>query len=61
MNEYLNNLNKSQLKSVVDSNGPSIVIAGAGAGKTRVLTYKIVHLISKGVNPFNILGVTFTN
>ncbi len=61
MNEYLNNLNKSQLKSVVDSNGPSIVIAGAGAGKTRVLTYKIVHLISKGVNPFNILGLTFTN
>tara|TARA_A100001011_G_scaffold386741_1_gene463187 strand:- start:697 stop:2940 length:2244 start_codon:yes stop_codon:yes gene_type:complete len=61
LNEYLNNLNKSQLKSVVDSNGPSIVIAGAGAGKTRVLTYKIVHLISKGVNPFNILGLTFTN
>ena len=61
MNNYLNNLNDSQLKATLHTDGPMIVIAGAGSGKTRVLTYKIAHLMTKGVDPFNILALTFTN
>ena len=61
MNNYLNNLNESQLKATLHTDGPMIVIAGAGSGKTRVLTYKIAHLMTKGVDPFNILALTFTN
>ena len=58
---YLKNLNDVQRSAVESINGPSMVIAGAGSGKTRVLTYKIAHLIKQGINPFNILSLTFTN
>ena len=61
MNNYLENLNEEQKLPVLHKDGPLIVIAGAGSGKTRVLTYRIVHLINKGVDPFNILALTFTN
>ena len=61
MNTYLNNLNESQLKATLHTDGPMIVIAGAGSGKTRVLTYKIACLMTKGIDPFNILALTFTN
>jgi len=58
---YLNDLNESQKQAVINSDGPSLVIAGAGAGKTRVLTYRIVHLLDKGVPAGKILALTFTN
>jgi DNA helicase-2/ATP-dependent DNA helicase PcrA len=58
---YLESLNKPQLEAVVNYSGPTMVIAGAGSGKTRVLTYRIAHLMEKGVDPFNILSLTFTN
>ena len=61
MNNYLNNLNEAQLKATLQTDGPMIVIAGAGSGKTRVLTYKIAYLMTKGIDPFNILALTFTN
>jgi len=61
LSDYLNELNDDQKKPVLHKNGPLIVIAGAGSGKTRVLTYRIVHLINEGVDPFNILALTFTN
>ena len=59
--EFLKDLNKEQLQAVLQKNGPMIILAGAGSGKTRVLTYKVIYLISEGINPFNILMVTFTN
>ncbi|MFT6961142.1 MAG: DNA helicase-2/ATP-dependent DNA helicase PcrA [Flammeovirgaceae bacterium] len=54
-------LNPPQQEAVMHTNGPLMIIAGAGSGKTRVLTYRIANLISKGVEPFNILSLTFTN
>ena len=61
MKNYLENLNEEQKQPVLHKDGPLIVIAGAGSGKTRVLTYRIVHLINQGIDPFNILALTFTN
>ncbi len=57
----LSKLNPEQRKAVEDINGPCMIIAGAGSGKTRVLTYKIAYLIESGINPYKILALTFTN
>ncbi|NEW78689.1 MAG: UvrD-helicase domain-containing protein [Gelidibacter sp.] len=61
MTKYLENLNESQKAAVLHKEGAMIIIAGAGSGKTRVLTYRIAHLMSQNVDPFNILALTFTN
>lgn len=61
MNEYLSQLNGQQRDAVTYCDGPQLVIAGAGSGKTRVLTYKIVHLLENGYSPYSIMALTFTN
>jgi DNA helicase-2/ATP-dependent DNA helicase PcrA len=61
MIDYLSGLNEPQAQAVTHGEGPLMIIAGAGSGKTRVLTFRIAHLIENGVDPFRILSLTFTN
>jgi len=61
LNKYIDELNEAQRQAVLQKEGPMIIIAGAGSGKTRVLTYRIAHLMKNGIDPFNILSLTFTN
>ena len=61
LNDFINDLNQPQKKAVLHTEGPLMVIAGAGSGKTRVLTYRIANLIRNNIDPFNILALTFTN
>ena len=61
MNDYLSTLNEPQRQAVMHGEGPLMIIAGAGSGKTRVLTFRIAHLIENGADPFRILSLTFTN
>ena len=61
MSNYIQDLNEAQKQAVLQLEGPLLIIAGAGSGKTRVLTYRIAHMMEKGIDPFNILALTFTN
>ena len=59
--DFINDLNPVQQEATKAIHGPSLIIAGAGSGKTRVLTYRIAYMIQQGIDPFNILSLTFTN
>ncbi|WP_053970426.1 ATP-dependent helicase [Mangrovimonas sp. ST2L15] len=61
MEKYLSQLNEAQLEPTIQKEGPMMIIAGAGSGKTRVLTFRIAYLMNQGIDPFNILSLTFTN
>ena len=61
MPRYLDELNEPQRQAVVHKDGPLMIIAGAGSGKTKVITTRIAHLMANGVDAFNILALTFTN
>jgi DNA helicase-2/ATP-dependent DNA helicase PcrA len=61
MQDLINNLNPVQQQAVLSTEGPNMILAGAGSGKTRVLTYRVAHLLKNGVDSFNILSLTFTN
>ncbi len=61
MPQFINELNEAQKEAVLSLEGPNMILAGAGSGKTRVLTYRIAHLLHNGIDAFNILSLTFTN
>lgn len=61
MENYLDQLNEAQQQAVLCTEGPVMIIAGAGSGKTRVLVYRIIHMVTRGIDPFSILALTFTN
>src|SRR5882762_3626706 len=61
MQDYLKDLNERQREAVLYINGPLMIVAGAGSGKTKVLTTRVAHLMANGVDSFNILALTFTN
>jgi DNA helicase-2/ATP-dependent DNA helicase PcrA len=61
MRDYISELNDRQKEAVMHIDGPLMIVAGAGSGKTKVLTTRIAHLLAQGVDAFNILALTFTN
>src|ERR1700759_5106390 len=61
MSDYINGLNDQQKEAVLHKDGPIMIVAGAGSGKTKVLTTRIAHLLAQGMDAFNILALTFTN
>ena len=61
MKKFFDDLNEKQKEAVMQTEGPVLIVAGAGAGKTKTITYRIFHLIKSGVNPRQIIAITFTN